>query len=224
MGRFKRHQKKYKTNVVHTPHGDISVSVTDYEPIPRGANTPRTLGMFRDLFLSLKRRNMFGKFINCYTPIEGLLYATDADNVVESVQNQRNLDSGFYLSSIKLINPLYVHRYEDLFNTIYGRANLLKGLLYRRHKHVTGHAIPMGIGEVIEPYMIDELKKRGKKVYPNDLVFGFLFGTIFTIIGFAVTIFFLWRLFSPTVATIVCGVVMILLLLFKLSLNIDNID
>lgn len=223
MGRFKRHQKKYKTNVVHTPHGDISVSITDYEPIPRGANTPRTLGMLRDLFLSLKRRNMFGKFINCYTPIEGLLYATDVDNVVESVQNQRNGDSGFYLSSIKLNEPLYVHRYEDLFNTIYGRANLLKGLLYRRHRHVTSH-VPIGIGEVIEPYMIDELKKRGKKVYPNDLVFGFLFGTIFTIIGFAVTIFFLWRLFSPNVVIIVCGIVMILLLLFKLSLNIDNID
>lgn len=224
MGRFKRHQKKYKTNVVHTPHGDISVSVTDYEPIPRGKHTPRTLGMFRDLFLSLKRRNMFGKFINDYVPIEGLLYSTDADNVIESVENQRNMDSGIYLSSIKLNNPLYVHRYDDLFSTVYGRANILKGLLYRRHKHVTSYAIPMGIGEVIEPYMVDELKKRGKKVYPNDLVFGFLFGTIFTIIGFAVTIFFLWRLFSPTVAIIVCGVVMILLLLFKLSLNIDNID
>ena len=224
MGRFKRHQRKYKTNVVHTPHGDISVSVTDYEPIPRGANTPRTLRLFRNLFLSLKRRNMFGKFINDYTPIEGLLYATDADNVIESVQNQRNMDSGIYLSSIKLNNPLYVLRYDDLFNTIYGRANLLKGLLYRRHKHVTSDAIPMGIGEVIEPYMIDELKKRGKKVYPNDLVFGFLFGTIFTIIGFAVTIFFLWRLFSPTVAMIVCGVIAFLLTLFKFSLNTRNID
>jgi hypothetical protein len=212
MGRFKRHQKKYKTNVVHT------------EPIPRGANTPRTLGMFRDLFLSLKRRNMFGKFINDYVPIEGLLCATDVDNVVESVQNQTNGDSGIYLSSIKLNNPLYVHHYDDLFNTIYGRANLLKGLLCHRRRHVTSYAIPMGIGEVIEPYMIDELKKRGKKVYPNDLVFGFLFGTIFTIIGFAVTIFCLWRLFSPIVVIIVCGVVMILLLLFKLSLNIDNID
>lgn len=224
MGRFKRHQKKYKTNIVHTPHGDIAVSVTDYEAIPRGANAPRTLGMFRDLFLSLKRRNMFGKFINDYTPIEGLLYATDADNVVESVHNQRIMNSDIYLSSIKLNNPLYVLRYDDLFNTIYGRANLLKGLLYHRCRHVTSYAIPMGIGEVIEPYMIDELKKRGKKVYPNDLVFGFLFGTIFTIIGFVITIFFLWRLFSPTVVIIVCGVVMILLLLFKLSLNIDNID
>ena len=224
MGRFKRHQKKYKTNVVHTPHGDISVSVTDYEPIPRGANTPRTLRLFRNLLLSLKRRNMFGKFINDYVPIEGLLYATDADNVIESVENQRNMDSGIYLSSIKLNNPLYVHRYDDLFSTVYGRANILKGLLYRRNRHVTSHAIPMGIGEVIEPYMIDELKKRGKKVYPNDLVFGFLFGTIFTIIGFVITIFFLWRLFSPNVVIIVCGAVMILLLLFKLSLNIDNID
>lgn len=224
MGRFKRHQKKYKTNVVHTPHGDISVSVTDYEPIPRGANTPRTLGMFRDLFLSLKRRNMFGKFINDYTPIEGLLYATDADNAIESVQYQRNMDSGIYLSSIKLNKPLYVHRYDDLFNTIYGRVNLLKGLLYRRRRHVTSYAIPMGIGEVIEPYMVDELKKRGKKVYPNDLVFGFLFGTIFTIIGFVIIILFLWRLFSPTIATIVCGTITILLILFKLSLNIDNID
>lgn len=224
MGRFKRHQKKYKTNVVHTPHGDISVSVTDYEPIPKGKNAPRTLNVFRNLFISLKKRNMFGRFINDYTPIEGLLYATDADNAVESVQNQRNMDSGIYMSKVKLHNPIYVHTYNELFNTIYGRANLLKGLLYRRHKHVTSYAIPMGIGEVIEPYMIDELKKRGKKVYPNDLVFGFLFGTIFTIIGFAVTIFFLWRLFSPTVAIIVCGVVMILLLLFKLSLNIDNID
>jgi len=211
MGRFKRHQKKYKTNVVHT------------EPIPRGANTPRTLGMFRDLFLSLKRRNMFGKFINDYTPIEGLLCATDADNVIKSVQSQRNMDSGFYLSSIKLNKPLYYHRY-DLFNTIYGRANLLKGLLCHRRRHVTSYAIPMGIGEVIEPYMIDELKKRGKKVYPNDLVFGFLFGTIFAIIGFAVMIFFLWRLFSPTAVIIVCGVVMTLLLLFKLSIKIDNID
>jgi hypothetical protein len=224
MGRFKRHQRKYKTNVVHTPNGDMIVSVTDYEPIPRGKNTPRTLNVFRNLFLSLKRRNMFGKFINDYAPIEGLLYATDEGNAIESATNQRNMDSGIYMSKVKLHSPIYVYSYYELFNTIYGRANLLKGLLYRRRRNVPSDAIPMGIGEVIEPYMIDELKKRGKKVYPNDLVFGFLFGTIFTIIGFAVTIFFLWRLFSPTVVIIVCGVVMILLLLFKLSLNIDNID
>ena len=103
--RFKRHQKKYKTNVVHTPHGDISVSVTDYEPIPRGEHTPRTLGMFRDLFLSLKRRNMFGKFINDYIPIEGLLYATDADNVIESIENAINeIEVIYYSNALKILS------------------------------------------------------------------------------------------------------------------------
>ena len=80
MGRFKRHSKRYKTQVVHTPNGDITASVSIQEPRPRPPRAPLTKSLLREFFLSLKRRNQFGNFIYSHKPLVDVLRDSDIDN------------------------------------------------------------------------------------------------------------------------------------------------
>ena len=204
MGRFKRHQQKYKTKKVETKNGVISVSVSEEVPIPR---SPKITNLVSELFMSLKKRNQFGNFIHSYHPIENRLYNDEwhegrhifttpvpiGDVVINlSTSNNRYVRSQYYYS------PL-------------GKLRILSHILSPRHEDAV-----IKNGDVFRMFAADCLKEyRNLKAYPNELYFSFLFATIFVIIGIALIAWILIAGFGPKIALIYLLITLFLLVVSR---------
>jgi hypothetical protein len=221
MGKFKRHSKRYKTQVVHTPNGDMTASVSIPEPRPRPPRAPLTKSLLREFFLSLKRRNQFGNFIYSHKPLVDILRGSDRDNSAYGYTVTRMClsfkDVDYYHPGL----PIEGLRFStENFNTPLKRLSILHGILINRRVRFEDGQL---IGDVLEPYISDELAKRNKRIYPNEMAFGFFFGTLFAVIGLVLIFGLLCRLFSPSVGIIYVIFNCVALVILKILMKVKRI-
>lgn len=191
MGRFKRHQQKYRTKKVETKNGVMTISTSEVVPIPR---SPKITNLVSELFMSLKKRNQFGNFIRSYHPIENRLYSDEWEEGRHIFTTP--VPIGDVVINLKTSNNKYVR--SQYYYSPLGKLRILSHILSPRHKEVV-----IRNGDVLRMFAADCLKEYGNvKAYPNELYFSFLFATIFVIIGITLLSWILIAGFGPKITLI----------------------
>lgn len=197
----------------------MTVSVSIPEPRPRQPKAPLTKSLLREFFLSLKRRNQFGNFIHSHRPLVDILHNSDTYNSRYGYTVTRMCLS---FKDIDYYHPIGSLRYDSTenFNTPLKRLSILHGILINRRVRFEDGQL---IGDVLEPYISDELAKRNKRIYPNEMAFGFFFGTLFAVIGLALIFGLLCRVFSPSVGIIYVIFNCVALVILKMLMKVKRI-
>lgn len=199
----------------------MTVSVSIPEPRPRPPRAPLTKSLLREFFLSLKRRNQFGNFIYSHKPLVDVLRDSDIDNSAYGYTVTRMClsfkDVDYYHPGL----PIEGLRFStENFNTPLKRLSILHGILRNRRVRFEDGQM---IGDVLEPYISDELAKRNKRIYPNEMAFGFFFGTLFAVIGLVLIFGLLCKLFSPSVGIIYVIFDCVALVILKILMKVKRI-
>ena len=207
MGRFKRHQQKYRTKKVETKNGVMTISTSEVVPIPM---SPKITNLVSELFMSLKKRNQFGNFIRSYHPIENRLYSDEWDEGRHIFTTL--VPIGDAIINLSTANNIYV-RSQYYYSTL-GKLRILTHILSPRHKGAV-----IGNGDVLGMFAAECLKKdEYVKVYPNELYFSFLFATIFVIIGITLLSWILITEFGPKITLIYLLFTLFLLVISRVVL------
>lgn len=220
MGRFKRRKKKSNTQVINTLNADLVIP----QFVPKN-KCPKTKRLFIDLFLSLKKRNKFGDFINFYEPIKLLLTKNDETNARDAYHVHNYFFQAIPIGKdIKYYHYVRNRNHESFFDNLLGRITILNGIIRTKYRTRTSFYFgenSLCKGDMIGYYVADKLKAKGKdkNVYPNELAFGFLFGTIFTILGLISIVMATLIIFSSEVVIIILTIIILLLILFASKLS-----
>ena len=167
MGRYKRHSKT-KTLKKDKKHKAL---------------LPKMLA--RNLIYVLKKHNKFGSFINSYKPF-GDAFDTNLTIPMRSRRYDR-LPIGKYLT--------YEGPAELNYNTMFGRLCLVNNLLIPIESRFTQKHL-LSKEDILAYYAEYEVEKNNIKVYPNNMIFSVIVGSIFALIGFFTILFILWIIFG----------------------------
>ena len=173
-------------------------------------------GLMKDLSLSLKRHKKFGSYIYSFFSLER--YVKNEHEWEEVMWNYRRRFYSIIIGNDVIMptfptSNVYGYSASSYCNSLkneglLGKILILFYLLKRKNESNFLHQ------HVLEAFVVDEVAKiKDRKIYPNELVFIFLFGTIGASISLVVISFLLCLLFSTTVGlTFTCFVILMLLL------------
>lgn len=230
MGRFKRKSKKR----YHIPKDAVKQYIEEVkEKKPkskftwtRPANDNRRLiGLFRKLFIVLKKNNRFGDFIECYYPIENSI----KEDSVESVRKCVSI-YGHGRSSILIGKNFSILVSRDLLtpngitNTPIGNVLWLQILLESNFYHKRKGS-QLYKQEIAELYLKDAYKSKGitKSKLPNEMAFAMRIGTILAIIFYLVVTIMLALFFSPLTALFYSLFTALVIVYFLFSFTINDV-
>lgn len=232
MGRFKRKSKKR----YHTPKDAVeqyvekvrkpkSKIVVLASPIK---DNRRLLGLFRKLFLVLKKNNKFGDFIECFQPIEKKTQYGTVDSVDSVRRCCANLNYG--RASLLIGSNFLVPITRDMLtldaitSTPFGNVIWLNYLLENNwlHKRDTY----LGKQDIAEMYLRDAYESKGitKSKVPNEMAFSMRMGTILASIFYLIIAFMFYWFISPLAALIYSLITAFIIVYFLfISQLINNI-
>lgn len=214
MGRYKRHSKTI-TKVV-TPKRDIIQN----KDIPKKDNSkplernPLTQELIRGFLVSVKKSNNYNSLYCYYKPFTEVL--NKCHYFLESKCNTKR-------TALQIGNKIAMHgrpRHlwydKTLYNSLFGKLCLLNELLeYRGRLDVPFLRHCELRSDLLENYAKYEIEKSGMKVYPNNIVFAMMFGTIFAIIGFLISTILFALVFGYAFAFVFSCYVFVILIIAK---------
>jgi len=231
MGRFKRKSKK-RYNIPKDAVRQYIEEVKEKKPKSKFTvwTTPakdnrRLIGLFRKLFLVLKKNNRFGDFIECYYPIENRI----KEDSVESVRKCINI-YGHGRSRILIGKNFLIPVSRDLlttnsiFSTPIGNVIWLDTLLEPNWYHKRKKS-QLCREEIAELYLKDAYKSKGitKSKLPNEMAFAMRIGTTLAIIFYLVVTIMLALFFSPLTALLYSLFTALTIIYFLFSFPINDI-
>ena len=184
MGRYKRHQKhkSIEPSVNLTVTTTLSTLERNNDNKRKQLLSPNSTNLIKSLLTSVKKRGKYANFATWYS-----LDKKTLEDPQHSIPYMRvRLPIGNQLS-IRVDN-----RGIDFYKSFLGRLWLIDEFLGNSHARIIiGHRYNKMMSmlrkplksEILEYYAKDEIERLNIKVYPNELVFKTLFGTIFAIIG-----------------------------------------
>lgn len=175
--------------------------------------------LMKDLYLSLKRHKKFGSYIYSFFPLERYVKNdTEWENIL---WNQRNSVYSMPIGDDVIMPTIPTSSVYGYSASSYCKSLKEEGLvgkvlilfyLLRRKKESE-----FLLQDVLECFVTDEVAKiKDRKIYPNELVFQFLFGTIGASITLVLVSALLTVLFSPNIALMFTSLVMFMLLSSRL--------
>ena len=201
MGRFKRHQRKNRdtTTRVANPPLRFSSRVNINKRPPEISDRVRELlsrepeervktrgekvsKLFGEVMLSAKRRGKYASIITNFQPINRFMRDDTIlpTTAMATVYNTNDIYIGTnlrYTSSIRTIDDGL-----NLYDSLIGRLYLLVCAFrvnYDMYRFIVPTIPVINRYELLEDYATDYLKKKKDlKVYPNEVMLTFLFGTI----------------------------------------------
>lgn len=231
MGRFKRKSKK-RYNIPKDAVKQYVGEVKEKKPKSKFTvwATPvndnrRLIGLFRKLFLVLKKNKRFGDFIECYYPIENRIKEDSAESVRKCINKYGHGRSNLLIGKNFLI-PVSrdLLTTNSIFNTPIGNVIWLDTLLesnwYHKRKKSQLHW-----EEIAELYLKDAYKSKGitKSKLPNEMAFAMRIGTILAIIFYLVVTIMLALFFSPLTALLYSLFTALIIIYFLFSFPINNV-
>ena len=231
MGRFKRKSKK-RYNIPKDAVKQYVGEVKEKKPKSKftvwttPANDNRKLiGLFRKLFIGLKKNKRFGDFIECYYPIENRIKEDSAESIHKCINKY-----GHGRSSLLIGKNFNVPVSRDLLtaNTLVGTPignviwleTLLESNFYHKRK-----GFQLYKQEIAEMYLKDAYKSKGitKSRIPNEMAFAMHIGTILAIIFYLVVTIMLTLFFSPLTALLYSLFTALTIIYFLFSFPINNV-
>ena len=223
MGRFKRKSKKR----YHIPKDAVKQYIEEVkEKKPKSkftiwttsANDNRILiGLFRKLFIVLKKNKKFGDFIECFQPIEKKTQYETYDSIRLSCVNLHGraslmIGSNFYVPIARdMLTP------NGIANTPIGNVIWLDYLLENNwhHKRDTD----LGKRDIAEMYLRDAYEAKGitKSKVPNEMAFSMRMGTILASIFYLIIAFMFCWFISPLAALIYSLITALIIVKFLFS-------
>lgn len=189
MGRYKRHSK---TKTIVKGDTKLTYTVTTHTK-PKNRKDPLTKSLIRDFLFSVKKNDAFRKLIVYYKPFYTAF--NDSHSLPKLVTSYGGVVSYRLGEHLECKYPRYGGL--RLYNSFLGRLSLINVLLDYRYKPLSeSKCSPINKHQLLEYYAKEELKKRGVKVYPNNLVFALIVGTIFALIGYISIMVLLWCIFG----------------------------
>lgn len=207
MGRFKRKSKKRH----HIPKDAVEQYIEEVKEKKQksnftiwttSANDNRVLiGLFRKLFLVLKKNKKFGDFIECFQPIEKKTQYETVDSIRICCGNLNHgrasllIGSNFYVPIARdMLTP------NGIANTPFGNAIWLDELLENNWKHKRDTYL--GKQDIAEMYLRDAYEAKGitKSKVPNEMAFSMRMGTILASIFYLIIAFMFYWFISPLAA------------------------
>lgn len=231
MGRFKRKNKK-RYNIPKDAVKQYIEEVKEKKPKSKFTvwATPvndnrRLIGLFRKLFLVLKKNKRFGDFIECYYPIENRI----KEDSIESVRKCVSI-YGHGRSSILIGKNFSILVSRDLLtpngiaNTPIGNVLWLQILLESNFYHKRKGS-QLYKQEIAELYLKDAYKSKGitKSKLPNEMAFAMRIGTILAIIFYLVVTIMLALFFSPLTALFYSLFTALVIVYFLFSFTINDV-
>jgi hypothetical protein len=226
MGRFKRKSKKR----YHIPKNAVeqyiekvrkpkSKIVVWTSPIK---DNRRLVGIFRKLFLVLKKNKKFGDFIECFQPIEKKTQYETADSVRICCGNLNHgrasllIGSNFFVPIARdMLTP------HGITSTPFGNVIWLNYLLENNwyHKRDTY----LGKQDIAEMYLRDAYESKGitKSKVPNEMAFSMRMGTILASIFYLIIAFMFYWFISPLAALIYSLITAFIIVYFLFSFPIN---
>ena len=209
MGRYKRHAKTKTITIPNTSRQHpttITYSIIN-EHLDK-PKTPLTDGLIKNIMLVAKKNRICHKVISVFNPLTKR-YKSDSElpNLV------------FYRPRVYIGNNI-IYEYNRhiqgsyLYETPIGRIILADRLLIPKNK-ASMSALEFK-RELVGMYAKQELEKENIKVYPNNLVYSYTFGTIFAAIGFLAIIWLIIEFFG-VVPAFIYALFVTLLLKIKIS-------
>ena len=226
MGRFKRKSKKryhipkdaieQYVEKVRKPKSKIVVWTS---PIK---DNRRLVGIFRKLFLVLKKNKKFGDFIECFQPIEKKTQYDTADSVRICCGNLNHgrasllIGSNFFVPIARdMLTP------HGITNTPFGNVIWLNYLLENNWHHKRDTYL--GKQDIAEMYLRDAYESKGitKSKVPNEMAFSMRMGTILASIFYLIIAFMFYWFISPLAALIYSLITAFIIVYFLFSFPIN---
>jgi hypothetical protein len=231
MGRFKRKSKKRYA----IPKDAVKQYIEDVkEKKPKSKftiwTTPandnrRLIGLFRKLFLVLKKNKRFGDFIECYYPIENRIKEDSVESVRKCISNYGHGRSSLLIGKNFLI-PVSrdLLTTNSILNTPIGNVIWLDTLLESNWYHKRQES-QLYIQEIAELYLKDAYKSKGitKSKFPNEMAFSMRIGTILAIIFYLVVTIMLALFLSPLTALFYSLFTALTIIYFLFSFQINDV-
>ena len=202
MGRYKRHSK---TKTIKQHNAEITYSTVSYEKVKRPKAYLSTQ-LISDFTKAVKKNNRFRDMMVMYEPFDDAF--EDSSVLPSKIFGGRvKFDIGDkikYAGCVELYNRQYYHN-------LFGKICLLNVLLRKKDIPTSSHYNIIGKPTLLEYYAKEEVKNKNIKVYPNNLVFAAIFGSIFAIIGFIsllVMLYFLFGFFGSAIYAIFVTIVL----------------
>ena len=231
MGRFKRKNKK-RYNIPKDAVKQYIEEVKEKKPKSKFTvwTTPvngnrRLIGLFRKLFLVLKKNKRFGDFIECYYPIENRIKEDSVESVRKCISKYRHGRSSILIGKNFLI-PVSrdLLTTNSILSTPIGNVMWLETLLESNWYHKRQES-QLYLQEIAELYLKDAYKSKGitKSKLPNEMAFAMRIGTILAIIFYLVVTIMLALFFSPLTALFYSLFTALAIIYFLLSFPINNV-
>lgn len=228
MGRFKRKSKK-RYNIPKDAVKQYIEEVKEKKPKSKFTiwTTPandnrRLIGLFRKLFLVLKKNKRFGDFIECYYPIENRI----KEDSVESVRKCISKCGSSILIGKNFLIPVSrdLLTTNSIFSTPIGNVMWLETLLESNWCHKRKES-QLHKEEIAELYLKDAYKSKGitKSKLPNEMAFAMRIGTILAIIFYLVVTIMLALFLSPLTALFYSLFTASTIMYFLFSFPINNV-
>lgn len=231
MGRFKRKSKK-RYNIPKDAVKQYVGEVKEKKPKSKFTvwATPvndnrRLIGLFRKLFLVLKKNKRFGDFIECYSPIENRIKEDSVESVRKCISVYRHGRSNILIGNNFLI-PVSrdLLTTNSILNTPIGNVIWLDTLLDPKWYHKRQES-QLYWQEIAELYLKDAYKSKGitKSKLPNEMAFAMRIGTILAIIFYLVVTIMLVLFLSPLTALLYSLFTALIIIYFLFSFPINNV-
>jgi hypothetical protein len=230
MGRFKRNSRKHKLKLSFSkkdipPKVDVKhyTYATSNGYIKVKYDNRKTVNVIKKLFLSLKKRNMFGNFINSFCKIDKDLSSV-SDNCIANNAYREYVYGGhtvLYVGNYLSIPTHTLCRGDEIFSTPLGNLVLVNTLL-RMKPLIPYRGAGIAYSDIHEVFLKDAYIEKGitETKIPNEMVFSLRFGTVLAIVFYLVVIFFLYVFISPIASIIYTVFNMVVLASFiKICIN-----
>ena len=204
MGRYKRH---CKTKTITKNNSKITYSTVSY--VPKREKDWNTEWLMRDFVRAMKKHHVFSSVIDKYAPTNSLFYGIPK---IQRLLCHNSFDVGNYLYIRTCGMDRIIH--EDAHRTLLGRLFMFNGMLkyYRKQPSMRYLNSQLDNKDFLKYYVEEEVKNRNIKVYPNNMIFASIFGTIYAIIGYVAFLALLWALIGYLGCAIYCTLIAIFLL------------
>ena len=195
------------------------------EPKIRYGNSEEafTWTLIRDFHKFLKERKKFSSFIKTHKQYDKKLL-NDKHKVRDflhygfSYPNLKNINFDHLSASsiFKNAKDCPVHAFYS--NILFKRFVLLL-LLDRSVRDNTDYNKHHYFSMLADEFIIEELRKKCKKVYPNELQFSVWFGTAFTILGMLLILFFMGWIFGIETSMVMSTIILTLSIMFYFQIK-----
>lgn len=231
MGRFKRKSKK-RYNIPKDAVKQYIEEVKEKKPKSKFTiwTTPandnrRLIGLFRKLFIVLKKNKRFGDFIECYCPIENRIKEDSVESVRKCISKYGHGRSSLLIGKNFLI-PVSrdLLTTNSILNTPIGNVIWLETLLESNWYHKRKES-QLYEQEIAELYLKDAYKSKGitKSKLPNEMAFAMRIGTILAIIFYLVVTIMLALFLSPLTALFYSSFTALVIVYFLFSFPINDV-